>query len=296
MEPINLKPHFSCQNQLSLAIGVFDGLHRGHQELIAKLERGASAILTFENVTKDKHMQKKILTTLEDKVEIAYKLGVKNVFYIEFKEEFRSLKPEEFVDLYLRGLNIKRLVIGEDFRFGIGASGSAETLRRLLPKQEIIEVPLLKYKGQKVSTTNIISSLLYGDIDTANDELTRPYKIKGTITHGLRNGVRLGFPTANIVPTSNYVIPACGVYATRINIGNSSYLSMTNIGTHPTIDQLKTPSIETHIFDFEQEIYGSEIELEFLSHIREERKFIDSRQLQIELEKNRKYIKKHFVN
>lgn len=297
MALIKLFPHLHSDQPLSLALGVFDGMHIGHQQLFTKLFENPykKAILTFSNIIKTKHRYDCLLTSIADREEIARQLGIDTTFFIDFDEEVKNLSPKKFVDLFLVDLNIAEIIVGEDFRFGARAAGRAGDLSKFLPNAKTTIVPtMFSPEGKKISTTFIIEQLINGNLEKANSELTRLYRIKGSVQSGFHTGSRIGFPTANILPQTNYVIPQNGVYATYIEIESKRYLSMTNIGIHPTINQLSSPSIEVNVFDLNDDLYGKKISLEFIEKIREEKKFPSLRDLQVELKKNKEFIIKKY--
>lgn len=290
---------FNDNTKRVIAIGNFDGFHKGHQLLFLKLQgfkECIKTILTFENLNKDYHHTNAILTSLKDKEDMLQRYGIDEMLYIDFNQEFKNLTPEEFFDDYLSGLNIEAIIVGKDFRFGKNLMGNIETIKSLTNKT-VVAVDLLQDNSsfKKISTTEIIDCIKSSDLKRAKNYLGRDYSIKGKITHGYQNGHRLGFPTANINIVDDYVLPGNGVYATRIKIKDKNYLSMTNIGTHPTLDELLEKSIETNIFDFNEDIYNEAVELTFLEFIRKEKKFDSKEELRKQLAQDMKYIKNSYL-
>jgi len=290
---IELTQTFHDDRKRVVAIGNFDGFHRGHQILFSKLQKYhdcIKTIITFENMMKDYHLGKYVLTSLKDKNELTKLYGVDELLYIPFSNEVKHMSPEDFIDKYLNNLNIEALVIGSDFRFGYKASGTPEFLKSKYKTVEIVNLLIDSNTLQKISTTKIIELIINNNIETANNYLGRKYSINGTIEHGYQNGRLLGFPTANIRIDENYALPKGGVFATEITINGNKYLSMTNIGTHPTLDELVIPSIETNIFNFEHNIYNEKVQLTFLEFLRDEVKFENKNDLIEQLKKDKNYI------
>ena len=258
MEIFYYKDGFNYVNDkpINLCLGFFDGLHIGHKFLInrAKQLNENVGVLTFVGALKNltnKRDTKALLTSLEDRKEILQNMGVKYLFVAEFNLDIMNMSKDDFLDKMIKPLNIDTLVVGNDYTFGSKASGNVDYLKTKF-KVEVVDFVL--EDGKKVSTSEIINYIKEGKILKANELLGRYYSIKGVVEHGLSNGSRLGFKTANIKPIDNYVYTKKGVYATYVKIEGKTYLSMTNIGNHPTIDRLDYESIETKIFDFEENI------------------------------------------
>lgn len=282
--------------KITLCLGFFDGLHLGHIHLIkqALKENDNVYLMTFSSDIKSsiKNTKSKgLLTSIEDKKEILEKLGVKGIFVINFNLDVMNTSYLDFISLYLKPLNIKNIYVGSDFRFGKDGKGNIDILKEYF-LVKIVDFYMVN--NEKVSSKDIISSILQGDILLANKLLGRDYSIKGKVVHGLQNGTKIGFPTANIECSFNYVIPKNGVYATKIIVNHEEYLSMTNIGTHPTIDELLKPSIECNIFNFVSDIYEKEVKLFFLGKIRDEVKFKSLKELIEQLKKDRKAIEEKY--
>lgn len=294
MSIIKLSKNYRSSEPLALAIGLFDGVHKGHKELLKTIKNSGykPAVLTFSNLFKDKHNSSFFLSSLEDRERILQNLGIDTLFYLEF-EDIKNVSPLDFIEDYLSDLNIATLVVGEDFRFGRKAEGDIALLRKTLKHSEVIDIPLLSENGEKLSTTSIIARLEAGDVESATKDLDRYYQIRGVVNHGLANGTKLGFPTANISLTFPYVIPKAGVYETRLIYQGHRYLSMTNIGCHPTISKLTDSSIEVHIIDFHKDIYGEEVALDFIEYLRPEVKFATTCELQAQLRSDRERILSH---
>lgn len=289
--------NFNKQNErINLCLGFFDGLHIGHQHLInsAKQPGVKVGVFTFGGSVKsltDKRKDRGLLTTIEDRKELLSSIGVDYLFVVEFSPSIMNMSSLDFVDKILSSLPIKSIFVGSDFRFGAKAQGDVNLLKKYYPV-EVVDF-VFDERG-KVSTSEIIKLITNKKIEEANKLLGRNYYVKGEVKHGLSNGARLGFRTANILVIDAYLIPPRGVYATILTYNNKQYLSMTNIGTHPTIDELDAPTIETNIFDFDQDIYSSQVKLEFVEYIRSEKKFSSINELINELTNNKEYIQKKY--
>jgi riboflavin kinase/FMN adenylyltransferase len=288
----------SLDKPLSIAIGHFDGVHRGHQNVIRQAVREAkeadllSAVLTFDPHPKEVLGQGdqyyRCLTPLEVKTSLFAELGVDLVFIMRFDSTFASVSPERFVDEVLRTLHAKQVVVGFDFNFGYKGSGNTEALKQLgYPDIAVHVIEPLFENGVKVSSTYIRESLEQGDIELAECLLGRPYEVAGTVVHGDGRGRTIGFPTANLQFLYPFVAPRLGVYAIIALIGGKAYPGVLNHGLKPTFNKQEVqPVMEAHLFDFKRDIYGEQIRVQFRSFIRPEQKFnsVDELVKQIELD------------
>lgn len=290
------------KGELTLCLGFFDGLHVGHIQVISKAnERSHNVgVLTFESQIKfDKNTNtlRPMLTSLEDRAELLDQLGVKYIIPLKF-DSIKSLSPYNFLKLLTSTFKIKYLVCGQDFRFGKNAEGDIACLIRHEDefKYKVIVTDLISKGTEKISASNITHLIQEGKIAEANKELGRLYSISGKVAHGLANGRRLGFKTANLTLSFPYVIPQRGVYATKTIYKSKEYLSMTNIGIHPTLDALNTLAIETHIFDLDFDIYDEELKIEFLEFVRPEKMFNEVNDLIAQLTNDKTYIQEKYGN
>lgn len=285
---ISIKNNTKLDDNISLAIGFFDGLHLGHTVLIDELKNYDSkkAIITFKSDFKAtlKKEELNLLLLDEEKDKMLCKLGIDYEYIFESNEEILNTSKEDFLK-YLDNQNVKNIIVGEDFTFGKFALGKATDLLTL--KSNVIIKPLLEINRTKISTTQIKSLLLKNDIDKANQLLGYNFSISGIVIHGLKNGRKINYPTANINYPINKFKLNSGVYKTITIVNNKEYPSMTNIGTHPTISSLNEDIIESHIFDFNEEIYGKEISIIFKQFIRKQKKFdsLDELKSQLNLDK-----------
>ncbi len=259
------------------AIGFFDGVHLAHKKLIqtaidlAKAEQKESAIITFDIHPKSilYGLDYYYITPLKRKLEIFQTFDIDTVYVIEFTKEKAVLKPQEFVDYYLQ--NVQTLICGFDFKFGVRGSGNVETLNQFAHFETIV-IEEITYEGYKVGSTHIRDLINSGHVDQVVDVLGDYYSIKGEVVHGAKKGRMIGYPTANI-NTGEYLVPKNGVYATMTNVDGVWYQSMSSIGHNPTLNCRVDVSVESNIFDFNQDIYGETIEIMFIKRLRDELKF-----------------------
>ncbi|MHA7963079.1 riboflavin biosynthesis protein RibF [Paenibacillus sp. CAU 1782] len=277
--------------QLSMAIGHFDGVHRGHQDVIARAvnagkERGLKpAVLTFSPHPKEVlgHGQHyfSCLTPPVIKMEQFAELGVQVVYIMKFNHEFAALPPKAFVDSVLEPLGVAHAFVGFDFTFGSKGAGKAETLQELCnPAISVDIVEPFHLEGQKVSSTRVREALEQGELGVVNTLLGRPYEVSGVIVHGDKRGRTIGFPTANLELDGAYVQPRLGVYAITAWINGERHGGVLNFGMKPTFNtgEIK-PVMEAHLFSFNREIYGQSMKIQFRHFIRAERKFSSAAEL-----------------
>lgn len=267
-----------------VAIGDFDGVHLGHQEVIGRALSTAkklglpSAIMTFDPHPRAVMGQNKyldLLTPMKEKMERFASLGVSHTYVVTFDASLMRLSPEQFVDQVLDRLGVNSVICGFDFTFGYQGKGNPDSLCELSHGKFSVEVVRpFQMDGEKVSSTLIRESLQQGDIDTVTRLLGRPYSISGRVIDGEKRGRLLGFPTANLELDETYVVPKNGVYAIKAALNGETYKGVMNIGVKPTFatGELK-PSYEAHLFDFSQQIYGEQLKVELIAFLRPERKF-----------------------
>lgn len=278
----------------SIAIGFFDGIHLGHQKLIEEIKerKEKPSLMTFDismkSIFSDRNPD--LLLTQEEKDELLASMGIENEYIIPLNKRIMNMSKGEFLS-FLDSLSLKMIVIGKDFTFGKNAEGRSYDLYELSKSGTDIHIlDLLKDFDEKISSTNIKGHLLAKDVEKANSMLGYPFFITGEVIHGLHNGRKISFPTANMeYPKEKIPLPV-GVYKTNVEIDGRKYLGMTNIGSHPTIDQLKENIIETNIFDFNEDIYDKKIKVSFLSYIREQKTFSTLDELKNQLQQDKKII------
>lgn len=269
-----------------ITLGTFDGLHLGHQRIVdlvlqkSRQSSGRNFLITF-----DPHPRKivpgrngvKLLSTLEEKKSILEKLGLENLFVIEFTNEFSKQTPEQFVEKYLvKGIGLKEIVIGYDHHFGKGRDGNFELLQKMGEKFNftVDVVPEFMMEGETVSSTKIRNALLAGDVVKANKMLGRFYSFKGKVVNGDDRGKDLGFPTANLsIENEDKLIPAKGIYASECIIDDEKYYGLLSLGSRPTFYTDGKIIPEFYIFDFNKNIYGKMLEVCLVEKIRDEEKF-----------------------
>lgn len=252
----------------NVAVGTFDGVHLGHREVIS----GSDSVLTFDphpvSVVAPQHTPK-LLTTPERKAELIASLGVEEMIVIPFDAEFAARSADEFVSEVLVGaLGARQVAIGENFRFGHRAQGDPRLLAADERFQTVVH-PLLEVDGEVVSSSHIRGLLLAGEVGTANRLLGSTFRLSGEVAHGDERGRELGFPTANLVPEEALACPGHGVYACLAD-GRPAAVS---IGVRPTFQTGRGELIEAYILDFEGDLYGSSLTVEFLERLRGERRF-----------------------
>ncbi len=289
-----------------LAIGVFDGLHRGHQALIkkaiskAKLLRGQACVMTFDPhpvhvLHPDVYLP--LIVSLPHRLYLMEKMGVAAAFVVNFTKRFSRLSPQEFIKRYIVDvIKPAEIIIGDDFRFGKDRLGTLEYLRQAGRKYgfRVNAVDAVRGGKKKISSTLIRQLIAGGKLNDAEKLLGRKVSLMGKVVKGDSRGKKLGFPTANIYPT-NEVIPPLGVYAVRVSLGNEIFDGMANVGRRPSFNSRNsTVNVEVHIFDFDRDLYGKEIIIEFIEKIREERVFKSFDKLVKQLKKDEMRVRKIF--
>lgn len=290
---INKDSKIENKTEVIACIGYFDGIHTGHKLLIDKtLEIGLSknmqtAIITFNPdpwmVVNDKDHAVH-LTPLPRKIQLLEELGLDEVYIIEFTKSISKLSPEEFIQLFLQKNNITHIVCGEDFKFGFKGQGNITTLKE--NGIEVSVIPIDKSKT-KIGTTSISQNILQGNIEEANRELGYPYAVNGIVIHGSKEGRKIGFPTANLEISSECVLPKPGIYTGIITIDNKEYQTVLNVGFNPTFNTREYPVIESHILDFEGDLYGKEVQQSFIHRLRDELKFSSIDELVVQMNQDK---------
>jgi riboflavin kinase/FMN adenylyltransferase len=269
-------PEIERSARHSVAVGTFDGVHLGHREVI----RGSDSVLTFEphpvSVVAPQHTPK-LLTTLERKAELIASLGVQELIVIPFDADFAMRSADAFIeDVLVGAVGAEQVAVGENFRFGHLAQGDPRLLAADGRFSTVVR-PLLEVDGEVVSSSHIRGLVLAGEVAEANRLLGSPFQLRGQVTRGDERGRELGFPTANLVPEEALACPGHGVYAC-LSDGRPAAVS---IGVRPTFTTGRGELIEAYLLDFEGDLYGSQLRLEFLERLRGERRF-DSREALIE--------------
>lgn len=267
-----------------LTLGVFDGLHLGHQAIMAKVvERAKITGSIATAITFDPHPRAvlhpesapPLLQTLDQRLANLEVLGIDQAIVVKFTREFAGQPAENFLkDIIHERLHAREVYLGRGFAFGKGRGGNIDLLRRMSAELGFTadEVDEVQVRGMRISSSKIRDLLAEGRVNLARRMLGRPYGVEGIVVRGDQRGRTIGFPTANLKP-HNRVIPKFGVYATATLIDATWRRSITNIGVRPTFESTTQPSIETYIFDFDGDLYGDALRVRFLHRIRDERKF-----------------------
>jgi riboflavin kinase/FMN adenylyltransferase len=294
MKIFHVTENANIQRPTVLTLGVFDGLHLGHQRIMQTVATRAKATASLATaITFDPHPRAvlhpesapPLLQTLDQRLANFEVLGIEQAIVIPFDKEFATNPAENFLrDIVHDRLQAKEVYLGKGFAFGKGRDGNIELLRKMSQELGFVadEVPEIVLRGQRISSSKIRQLLSEGRVNLARRMLGRPYGIEGVIVRGDRRGHTIGFPTANLRP-HNRVIPKFGVYATATLVDGAWRRSITNVGVRPTFGQDLEPSIESSIFDFDGDLYGDVLRVRFLHRIRDERKFngIDELKAQI---------------
>jgi riboflavin kinase/FMN adenylyltransferase len=278
-----------------LTLGVFDGLHLGHQrimQMVVERARAAEAVPTV--ITFDPHPRAvlhpesapPLLQTLDQRLAAFQVLGIEQAIVIHFNREFAGQDARTFLsETVFERLQAKEVYLGKGFAFGKNRGGNIDLLREMSKELGFVadEVDEVRLNDRRISSSVIRKLLAEGEINRARRMLGRPYGVEGVIIRGARRGRTIGFPTANLHP-QNRVIPKFGVYATATLINDEWRRGITNVGVRPTFENEAEPSIETYIFDYKGDLYGDVLRVRFLHRIRDERKFggIDELKTQIE--------------
>ena len=300
MKIFNSISEFSNVKNPVLTLGMFDGVHIGHQTIIQNLNQiaskvnGESVLLTFEphpRVVLQKNFNGlQLLTTMDEKIELLEKSGLKNLIIHPFTLEFSEFSSEEFVrDFLVHQIGIHTLVIGYNHQFGKNREGNFHQLQKLSKKFNfnLKKIEEIKSENQKISSTQIRKALLNGDLEFAKNGLGRNYSLSGKVIHGDKIGRTLGFPTANLETEKFKLIPGNGVYIVKVNFQSQIHKGLLSIGTRPTVTNSNEKRVEVYILDFDQEIYGESLTLEFIHKIRDDKKFDSVNELvqQMDLDK-----------
>lgn len=284
-----------------LTTGTFDGVHIGHQKILKHLcnvadkTHGESVLLTFSPHPRkvlNPSSEIKLLNTLEEKIQRLEIIGIDHLIIHPFSKAFSRTTSLEFVkDIVVNQIGTKKLVIGYDHHFGRNREGSFDHLKEFGPLYgfNVEEIPAFDIDSVNVSSTKIRNALKEGDVETARQYLGYDYKFSGTVVKGNKLGRTIGFPTANIsYESEDKLIPKNGVYAVRVTINQHLYAGMLNIGVKPTVSDDSYPTnLEVHIFDFDEDLYGQQIQLRFVKHMRNEQKFDSLEALKAQLDIDR---------
>lgn len=270
-----------------LTIGSFDGVHRGHQEIVKRLAAGAHArgvpavVLTFHphpSSVLGKRKDAFYLSTPEERAELLGALGADLVITHPFNLQVASMTALQFMNSLNTHLNIRELWVGYDFALGKGREGNVERLRQIGEDlgYSLDVIPPIEVDGEVVSSSKIRVYIANGEMDLAARLLGRPYRIEGVVVPGNGRGKTIGVPTANLQVWSELALPKAGVYACQAVVDEKSYQAVTNVGVRPTFEMGEVATrVEAHILDYDANLYGKRIQLDFLYHLRDEQRFPD---------------------
>lgn len=283
-------------------LGQFDGIHLGHLKLInealsfAKKNNKKTYVLSFEGNYKNSVLGKTsrgLILSDEEKIKMLKSIGVDECILLPFDSFFMNMSPDQFIKKVLIGkFNVSALFCGFNYHFGHNGMGDSKSLQEKMKKYnvDVHVLKAVKHNGIEISCSNIKHYIFNGQIKKANKFLGRPFEISGKIIHGNQIGRTIGFKTANIIPETIKILPKNGVYATKTHYNGKIYKSMTNIGFRPTVDG-EHRIIETNIFNFNNDIYGKKIRVEFIDYVRTEQKFENILKLKQQLLLDKKRIK-----
>ncbi|HET7033432.1 MAG TPA: bifunctional riboflavin kinase/FAD synthetase [Casimicrobiaceae bacterium] len=274
----------SATAPIALTIGNFDGVHRGHQAMLGRLIEAAEdlalppAVLTFDPPPREFFARSSApprLSTLRSKIEQFGARGVAFTFVARFNAALAALSPETFIDdVLVRKLNVRWVLVGEDFRFGKGRAGDLATLRRAARTFSVEAMRTVAVDGERASSTAVRAALAAGDLAHATALLGGPFVISGRVAHGAKLGRDLGFPTANIALARKP--PVSGVFAVRVHgLGGAPRAGVASVGVRPTVSTAGIPLLEVFIFDFDDTIYGRRVGVEFVHKLRDEERYAD---------------------
>ena len=288
-----------------VTLGVFDGLHLGHQLIMRTVVERARTINAVPTViTFDPHPRAvlhsesapPLLQTFDQKIEALGVLGIEQTIVVRFTRAFSEIRAEDFLrDVVCERLHAKEVYLGCGFAFGYKREGNVELLRKVSARLgfHADEVPEVKLRGQRISSSRIRELLAEGRVNLARRMLGRPYGVEGRVVRGRERGRTLGFPTANLRP-QNRVIPRKGVYVTATLIEGAWRRSVTNIGTRPTFETEAEPSVETFVMDWSGDLYGDVVRVRFLHRLRDERKFDSIEDLKLQIAKDSRRATNYF--
>lgn len=300
MKIYNNLGEFKRLNHAVVTIGTYDGIHFGHRKIISRLcdlaksTGGESVLLTFfphpRLIIDPENQDLKMINTMEEKAEILEKLGVDHLIITPFTRDFSNLSPDEYIrEILVETIGLKNLIVGYDHRFGKNRSGGMKELLESAVKYgfEVEQIDEQDINDVAVSSTKIRTSLLNGQVGLAATYLGYPFSLYGPVIKGDKIGRTIGFPTANIFVEQSYkLIPSDGIYAVNVVMEGQTYRGMAYIGQRPTINGM-TRNIEVNIFDFDQEIYGQYIKMNFMEFLRHDVKFTGLEDLKKQLHQDK---------
>lgn len=267
-----------------VTIGMFDGVHRGHQLVIRQMLKAAaaldvsSAVLTFyphPEIVLRGPRPRFYLTTPDERARLLHALGVELVITHPFDDDVRHIRAAAFVDRLLQHLKMRELWVGADFAMGYQREGDVTFLMAQAAEKDFTlrVIDLMDAGGEKVSSSRVRAALAEGDIADATHSLGRPFRLTGTVVEGAKRGRTIGIPTANVLPEEELAVPAHGVYAAWASVSGKLLPAVVNIGVRPTFDDSAQTVVEAHLLDYEADLYGQDIALDFVARLRAEQRF-----------------------
>ncbi len=290
----------------ALTIGNFDGVHLGHQAMLAQLRTAAqerklpACVMTFEPHPREfftPHDAPTRLTTLREKLELLARFGVTRTYVCPFNQKFSAHTAPQFIDqLLVERMQTRWLLVGDDFRFGAKRLGDFALLSEAAPRAgfELATMPSFTHNGERVSSTAVRHALMRGDLARAHELLGRAYSISGRVMHGNKLGREIGFPTANVQMRHNRP-PLKGIFAVHLHVAQTCVLpGVASLGLNPTVSDTNRAKLEVHVFDFSGDLYGQHVRVAFLKKLRDEEKYIDvdtlKKQIQVDADHARAFL------
>lgn len=297
---------FKIEEPTAVTLGKFDGLHRGHELLMHTVleckekHKVASVAFTFDMPPRNRveEIIANVLTTNDEKQYIFAKKGIDYLVECPFTPEVMAMEPKMFISWISKALQMKFVVVGDDFRFGYKRSGDYHTLIEHEKEYgyKTIVLDKLKDSNRDISSTYVREKIADGNIRKANQLLGYHYFIKSEILHGKKLGRRIGIPTINMILPKHKLLPPNGVYLTQVLVDGKTYMGVTNVGCKPTVSNDNIVGVETYIDNFNQDIYGEKIVVSFLEFIRPEMKFASIQELRAQMESDIVVAKKCYEN
>ena len=305
MEIIKGTTNIKINKKTAVSFGKFDGLHKGHKLLMDMLLREKMNALSAVAFSFEVHPSFlfdkndfKVLTTNEEKDEVFSRVGIDYLVEFPFTKKTMLMEAEAFLKMIVSGLNVCSIIVGDDFRFGHNRAGDISFLEDMSRKYgySLHVVEKVLHDGEEISSTLIRKRIRENDLKSARELLGYPYFMIGTVKSGRKLGRTIGIPTINIYPDSIKLLPFDGAYASKVTVDGKTNYGITNIGKNPTVSDDNPRVVETHIFDFDEDIYGKKVKIEFLDFLRPEKKFASIDELKAQIGRDIKYTKESFID
>ena len=292
MKYIKSTTEFYIEEPTVISLGKFDGIHRGHEllleQLLKKKQEGYKTVIFTFDIPPKKVIGSedvKVLTTNEEKMHMFESFGIDYLIECPFTPEIMTMEPECFIEMLVKKLSVKCIVAGEDFCFGHNRRGNYQMLKEYADKlsYEAIILPKMKEERRDISSTFVREEISAGRIERANKLLGYPYFVSGQVKHGKQIGRTIGFPTVNVLPAKNKLLPPNGVYYSRVAYKGNIYAAISNVGYKPTVSTEKVMGVESYLYDFDEEIYEEDVEIYLCSFKRGEKQFAGVEELKKQL-------------